>query len=153
MPRILFTHPRAREVFPDWQSITSATVYALHLNAARFSGAPEIGDLVQRRSEVFQDQQRPSSRIWRRPRVRDGTCDRGEDGPGCQSRPRPSSTRARRQGYGGLVDMGGAGSRETKRATRATRSKGRDTRRIKDSAWTRDGILRAASRRFTETGR
>ena len=46
MPRILFTHPRAREVFPDRQLITSAVVYALHLNAARFTDAPEIGDVV-----------------------------------------------------------------------------------------------------------
>lgn len=47
MPRILFTHPRAREVFPDWQLVTSSTVYALRLNAARFSDAAEIDDLVQ----------------------------------------------------------------------------------------------------------
>ncbi|MFJ6573439.1 helix-turn-helix transcriptional regulator [Streptomyces sp. NPDC091292] len=47
MPRILFKHPRAREVFPDWQLITSATVYALHLNAVRFTDAPEIDSLVQ----------------------------------------------------------------------------------------------------------
>jgi transcriptional regulator with XRE-family HTH domain len=46
MPRILFTHPRARAVFPDWQLITSATVYALRLNAARFSDVPEIDELV-----------------------------------------------------------------------------------------------------------
>lgn len=47
MPRILFTHPRAREVFPDWQLVAGSTVYALHLNAARFSDAPEIDGLVQ----------------------------------------------------------------------------------------------------------
>ncbi|MER8072136.1 helix-turn-helix transcriptional regulator [Streptomyces sp. NPDC094034] len=47
MPRILFEHPRAREVFPDWQLITSATVYALHLNAIRFRDVPEIDLLVQ----------------------------------------------------------------------------------------------------------
>lgn len=34
VPRILFTHPRARNVFRDWKLVTSATVYALHLNAA-----------------------------------------------------------------------------------------------------------------------
>ncbi|MFJ8148753.1 helix-turn-helix transcriptional regulator [Streptomyces sp. NPDC096048] len=47
MPRILFTHPRAREVFPDRRLVTSATVYALRLNAARFSDVPEIDQLVQ----------------------------------------------------------------------------------------------------------
>ncbi|MDT0390834.1 helix-turn-helix transcriptional regulator [Streptomyces dubilierae] len=47
MPRILFTHPRAGEVFPDRQLITSMTVYALRLNAARFSDVPEIDELVQ----------------------------------------------------------------------------------------------------------
>ncbi|MFD8217454.1 hypothetical protein ACFV2U_27930 [Streptomyces sp. NPDC059697] len=55
LPRILFTHPRAREVFPDWQLVTSATVYALHLNAARSSGAPEIGDLVQELLEASEE--------------------------------------------------------------------------------------------------
>nr|WP_248297406.1 hypothetical protein [Streptomyces sp. S1D4-11] len=55
MPRILFTHPRAREVFPDRQLVTSATVYALHLSAARFSGAPEIGDLVQELLEASEE--------------------------------------------------------------------------------------------------
>lgn len=47
MPRILFTHPRARDVFPDWRLVTSATVYALRLNAARFSDVPEIDALVR----------------------------------------------------------------------------------------------------------
>ncbi|MEU1084381.1 helix-turn-helix transcriptional regulator [Streptomyces sp. NPDC005908] len=47
MPRILFTHPRARDVFPDRRLVTSATVYALRLNAARFSDVPEIGELVR----------------------------------------------------------------------------------------------------------
>ncbi|KUL69229.1 MULTISPECIES: helix-turn-helix transcriptional regulator [unclassified Streptomyces] len=47
MPRILFTHPRARDVFPDRRLITSSTVYALRLNAARFGDVPEIGELVQ----------------------------------------------------------------------------------------------------------
>ncbi|MEW2397231.1 TetR family transcriptional regulator [Streptomyces sp. NPDC046862] len=53
---------------------------------------------------------------------------------------------------GRLVDMGEAGAPDRKRATRATRSKGRDTQRVKDSAATRDDILRAASRRFAERG-
>ncbi|MEU6530952.1 transcriptional regulator [Streptomyces sp. NPDC046928] len=47
MPRILFTHPRARDVFPDWRLVAGATVYALRLNAARFSDVPEIGELVR----------------------------------------------------------------------------------------------------------
>ncbi|MFE2631492.1 helix-turn-helix transcriptional regulator [Streptomyces sp. NPDC059374] len=47
MPRILFTHPRARDVFPDRRLITSSTVYALRLNAARFGDVPEIDELVQ----------------------------------------------------------------------------------------------------------
>ncbi|MFF2513949.1 helix-turn-helix transcriptional regulator [Streptomyces sp. NPDC058086] len=55
MPRILFTNPGAREVFPDWQLVTSATVYALHLSAARFSDAPEIGDLVQELLEASEE--------------------------------------------------------------------------------------------------
>ncbi|MFJ9034814.1 helix-turn-helix transcriptional regulator [Streptomyces sp. NPDC102274] len=56
MPRILFTHLRAREVFPDWALVTSATVHALRLNAARFTDTPEINALVQdllTRSEEF----------------------------------------------------------------------------------------------------
>lgn len=40
MPRILFTHPRARSVFRDWKLVTSATVYALHLNAAGSATPP-----------------------------------------------------------------------------------------------------------------
>ncbi|MGW3291000.1 helix-turn-helix transcriptional regulator [Streptomyces sp. NPDC001002] len=52
MPRILFTHPRAQEVFPERQLVTSATVYALRLNAARFSDAPEIDDLVRELLEI-----------------------------------------------------------------------------------------------------
>ncbi|MFD7389289.1 helix-turn-helix transcriptional regulator [Streptomyces sp. NPDC059852] len=52
MPRVLFTHPRAREVFPDWRLVAGATVYALRLNAARFSDVPEIGELVRELLEV-----------------------------------------------------------------------------------------------------
>ncbi|MFE2648040.1 helix-turn-helix transcriptional regulator [Streptomyces nigra] len=47
MLRILFTHPRARDVFPDWRLVAGATVYALRLNAARFTDVPEIDALVQ----------------------------------------------------------------------------------------------------------
>ncbi|MEU2857026.1 hypothetical protein ACIQWL_19890 [Streptomyces mirabilis] len=39
-PRILFTHPRARNVFRDWKLVTSATEYALHLNAAGSATPP-----------------------------------------------------------------------------------------------------------------
>lgn len=53
---------------------------------------------------------------------------------------------------GRLVDMGEADAQDRKRATRTTRSTGRDPQRVKDSAATRDGILRAASRRFAERG-
>ncbi|MGW1209816.1 helix-turn-helix transcriptional regulator [Streptomyces sp. NPDC002499] len=52
MPRILFTHPLAQEVFPDRQLVTSATVYALRLNAARFSDTPEIDALVRELLEI-----------------------------------------------------------------------------------------------------
>ncbi|MEU7384819.1 MULTISPECIES: helix-turn-helix transcriptional regulator [unclassified Streptomyces] len=46
MPRILFTHPRADEVFPERPVVARATVHALRLNAARFTDAPEIDDLI-----------------------------------------------------------------------------------------------------------
>ncbi|MFJ4844802.1 MULTISPECIES: helix-turn-helix transcriptional regulator [unclassified Streptomyces] len=56
MPRILFTHPAARTVFVEWPLVTSATVHALRLNAARFPHDADIGDLVSEllvRSEEF----------------------------------------------------------------------------------------------------
>ncbi|MGW0570305.1 MmyB family transcriptional regulator [Streptomyces tauricus] len=46
MPRILFTHPRADEVFPERRMVGEATVHALRLNAARFTGAPEIDAVI-----------------------------------------------------------------------------------------------------------
>ncbi|MBB4789643.1 helix-turn-helix domain-containing protein [Streptomyces nodosus] len=46
MPRILFTHPRADEVFPERPLVAGAAVHALRLNAARFTDAPEIDDLI-----------------------------------------------------------------------------------------------------------
>ncbi|MEU8932497.1 helix-turn-helix transcriptional regulator [Streptomyces sp. NPDC048409] len=58
MPRILFTHPRAEEVFPDRRVMAMATVHALRLNATRFSDAEEINDLVgelHEQSQEFRD--------------------------------------------------------------------------------------------------
>jgi transcriptional regulator with XRE-family HTH domain len=46
MPKILFTHPQARAVFEQWSTVTSATVYALRYNAARFRDDEAIRDLV-----------------------------------------------------------------------------------------------------------
>ncbi|WNM34757.1 TetR family transcriptional regulator [Streptomyces sp. Li-HN-5-11] len=56
------------------------------------------------------------------------------------------------QRCGRLSDMGEAGSPGRKRTTRAARSQSRDPQRVKDSAATREAILRAASRRFAERG-
>jgi transcriptional regulator with XRE-family HTH domain len=56
MPRILFTHPQARTVFPDWSLVAGATVHALRLNSGRFPDAPEIIALIEdlnRRSAPF----------------------------------------------------------------------------------------------------
>jgi transcriptional regulator with XRE-family HTH domain len=46
MPRILFRHPEAEEVFTDRELLRGATVHALRLNAGRFPGHPGIRDLV-----------------------------------------------------------------------------------------------------------
>ncbi|MFI6488737.1 hypothetical protein [Streptomyces sp. NPDC050564] len=46
MPRILFTHPRAKAVFTDWELLRRSTVYALRLNAGRFPNDPDIIGLV-----------------------------------------------------------------------------------------------------------
>ncbi|WP_189930893.1 helix-turn-helix domain-containing protein [Streptomyces sulfonofaciens] len=46
MVRILFGHPRAREVFVEWPRVAAATVHALRLNAARFPDDTGIRDLV-----------------------------------------------------------------------------------------------------------
>ncbi|WP_448003185.1 helix-turn-helix transcriptional regulator [Agromyces bauzanensis] len=46
MPRILFTHPRATEVFAEWPLVTRTTVHALRLNAGLFPGDRAITDLV-----------------------------------------------------------------------------------------------------------
>ncbi|MDX3098255.1 helix-turn-helix transcriptional regulator [Streptomyces sp. ME01-24h] len=52
MPRILFTHPRGREVFTDWEQLRRSTVYALRLNAGRFPGDPGIAGLVAELTEA-----------------------------------------------------------------------------------------------------
>jgi len=46
MTRILFTHPLAREIYPEWERMASATVHALRLNAGLFARDETIGDLV-----------------------------------------------------------------------------------------------------------
>jgi transcriptional regulator with XRE-family HTH domain len=46
MVRVLFEHPRAREVFLDWPALRENTVHALRLNAGLFPGDPDIGALV-----------------------------------------------------------------------------------------------------------
>lgn len=46
MVRVLFQHPQARTVFPDWPSLTENVVHALHLNAGRFPEDPHIRALV-----------------------------------------------------------------------------------------------------------
>ncbi|NBM15928.1 helix-turn-helix transcriptional regulator [Streptomyces sp. GC420] len=52
MPRILFTHPRARTVFTDWELLRRSTVHALRLNAGRFPDDTDITGLVAELSEV-----------------------------------------------------------------------------------------------------
>ncbi|RQW98939.1 helix-turn-helix domain-containing protein [Micromonospora inaquosa] len=46
MVRVLFQHPQARTVFPDWPSLTENVVHALQLNAGRFPDDPHIRALV-----------------------------------------------------------------------------------------------------------
>ncbi|MGV9933640.1 helix-turn-helix transcriptional regulator [Streptomyces olivaceoviridis] len=56
MPRILFTHPRAKTVFAEWPVVAGATVDALRLNEGRFPGDQHITGLVAElteRSEEF----------------------------------------------------------------------------------------------------
>ncbi|MGQ5261674.1 helix-turn-helix domain-containing protein [Micromonospora sp. ZYX-F-536] len=42
MVRVLFEHPRARTVFPDWPTLTENVVHALRLNAGLFPDDPAI---------------------------------------------------------------------------------------------------------------
>ncbi|MEV4765900.1 helix-turn-helix transcriptional regulator [Micromonospora chokoriensis] len=46
MVRVLFGHPQARTVFPDWPTLTENVVHALRLNAGLFPNDPEIQSLV-----------------------------------------------------------------------------------------------------------
>lgn len=46
MPRILFTHPRAKEVFAEWPVVTRSTVHALRLNAGLFPDDRSIAELA-----------------------------------------------------------------------------------------------------------
>ena len=52
MPRILFTHPRARAIYPEWDRMARATVHALRLNLGRLSGERSIADLVEELSST-----------------------------------------------------------------------------------------------------
>ncbi|MCX4461622.1 helix-turn-helix transcriptional regulator [Streptomyces sp. NBC_01728] len=52
MPRILFTHPRAKAVFADWELLRRSTVYALRLTAGRFPNDADITGLVAELGEV-----------------------------------------------------------------------------------------------------
>lgn len=52
MPRILFTHPRAKAVFADWELLRRSTVYALRLTAGRFPNDADISGLVAELGEV-----------------------------------------------------------------------------------------------------
>jgi hypothetical protein len=51
MPRILFTHPAARDVFTEWPMVTRSTVHALRLNAGLFPTDATIVDLVAELSD------------------------------------------------------------------------------------------------------
>ncbi|WP_249227790.1 helix-turn-helix transcriptional regulator [Kutzneria sp. CA-103260] len=46
MPRILFTHPRAKTVFAEWPVVAGATVHALRLNSGYFPADDDITGLV-----------------------------------------------------------------------------------------------------------
>jgi transcriptional regulator with XRE-family HTH domain len=46
MLRVLFGHPRAREVFVEWPAVAAASVHALRLNAGYFPHDPEIRSVV-----------------------------------------------------------------------------------------------------------
>ncbi|WP_127508065.1 helix-turn-helix transcriptional regulator [Actinoplanes solisilvae] len=46
MVRVLFQHPQARAVFPDWPFLAENTVHALRLNAGHFPDDPGIKALV-----------------------------------------------------------------------------------------------------------
>ncbi|WP_320783508.1 helix-turn-helix transcriptional regulator [Streptomyces sp. CRN 30] len=52
MVRVLFLHPRAREVFVEWDIVTRATVDALRLQAGRFPDDPGISAVVTELHEL-----------------------------------------------------------------------------------------------------
>ncbi|MFD4668899.1 helix-turn-helix domain-containing protein [Lentzea sp. NPDC058450] len=60
MPRILFTHPLAKQVFTDWELLRGATVHALRLNAGRFPGEDSIAAVVEELSECSAE----FGRLW-----------------------------------------------------------------------------------------
>jgi transcriptional regulator with XRE-family HTH domain len=47
MLRVLFGHPRAREVFVEWPTVAAASVHALRLNAGYFPHDPELRSMVE----------------------------------------------------------------------------------------------------------
>lgn len=52
MPRVLFTDPRAKEVFPEWELLRRTTVYALRLNAGQFPDDSDVTGLVAELDEA-----------------------------------------------------------------------------------------------------
>jgi transcriptional regulator with XRE-family HTH domain len=52
MVRVLFTHPRAKTVFTDWELLRRSTVYALRLNSGRFPDDAGINSLVAELRQV-----------------------------------------------------------------------------------------------------
>ncbi|WP_371401905.1 helix-turn-helix transcriptional regulator [Kribbella sp. NBC_00662] len=44
--RIMFEHPKARDIFGDWEVVVRRAVYAVRFNAATYPGDPEIKALV-----------------------------------------------------------------------------------------------------------
>jgi len=60
MPRILFTHPEARNVFAEWDIVCRSTVHALRLSAGRFPHDTTIQSLVRELTDVSSD----FTRMW-----------------------------------------------------------------------------------------
>jgi MmyB-like transcription regulator ligand binding domain len=46
MLRMMFEHPRAREIFGDWAAVAARAVHAVRLNAGTYPDDPEIKALV-----------------------------------------------------------------------------------------------------------
>ena len=55
MTRILFTHPLARTIYPEWTLMSGATVHALRLNAGLFPSDGSISNLVAELSATSLD--------------------------------------------------------------------------------------------------